>query len=115
MVDVVRTMGVVNIALALTTLAILPPGLMGAAHAYALRSQDKKDWCVVLLDNRVRSVDRIVNEHRKRYGVVVVQTWDAATKGYRAHIPIKHLEALRGDRRVQIVEMWEQDDLAKHH
>ena len=62
------------------------------------------------MDDRVRSLDRVVSEHRKRYHVVVVQEWDALTKGYRALVPVKHIKAIEHDRRVQVIESWEQDE-----
>jgi hypothetical protein len=83
---------------------------MAFAHAYALRTQDKKAWCVVLLDNRVRSVEAVVEQHRRRHRLTVVQTWDADTKGYRARIPVKRIDALRADHRVVLVERWEEDE-----
>lgn len=96
--------------LALFTISVLPPGLMASAHAYAMMSQDKKAWCVVVVDNRCRSLERVVAEHKKRYHVSVVQEWDSATKGYRARIPVKYLEAIESDRRVQVIQSWEQDE-----
>jgi hypothetical protein len=98
------------LTLAVILLAALPPGLMGLAHVYAMAVQDKKAWCVVVVDSRVRSLDRVIAEHRKRYRVVVVQEWDAVTKGYRARIPVKYLEAIEQDRRVQVIQSWEQDE-----
>jgi hypothetical protein len=99
-----------NVMLAFIALAALPPGLMATAHVYALSVQDKKAWCVVVVDQRVRSLDRVILEHRKRYHVVVVQEWDALTKGYRARIPVKYLKAIERDRRVQVIQSWEQDE-----
>jgi hypothetical protein len=91
-------------------LAVLPPGLMATAHAFAMATQDKKAWCVVVMDRRVRSLEKVVDDHKQRYHAVIVQEWDAATKGYRARIPIKYLEAIEHDRRVQVIQSWEQDE-----
>jgi hypothetical protein len=96
--------------MALTILAVLPPVLMGVAHAYAMAIQDKKAWCVVVMDHRVHSLERVLAEHRKRYYVVVIQEWDALTKGYRARIPVKYIEAIERDRRVQVIQSWETDE-----
>jgi hypothetical protein len=94
----------------LIILAVLPPALMAVAHAYAMASQDKKAWCVVVMDRRVRSLDRVVDEHKKRYHVVVIQEWDALTKGYRARVPTKYIDAIEHDRRVQVIQSWETDE-----
>lgn len=99
-----------NATLAILVLAVLPPGLLVLAHLYAMSAQDKKAWCVVLLDRRVRSLDRVISEHQRQYRVVVIQEWDALTKGYRARIPVKYLDAIEHDRRVQVIQSWEQDE-----
>jgi hypothetical protein len=100
----------VNPALALFVLAVLPPALLAVAHAYAMAVQDKKVWCVVVMDDRVRSLERVLIEHRQRYHVTVVQEWDALTKGYRARIPVKYLAEIETDRRVQTIQSWEKDE-----
>jgi hypothetical protein len=92
------------------SLAVMPPGLMGLAHVYAMATQDKKAWCVVVMDPRVRSLRKVADDHKKRYHVVIVQEWDAVTKGYRARIPVKYLEEIEHDRRVQVIQSWEQDE-----
>jgi hypothetical protein len=100
----------VNPALALFVLMALPPALLAIAHAYALATQDKKVWCVVVMDQRVRSLERVLAEHRSRYHVVVIQEWDAVTKGYRGRIPLKYIDRIEQDRRVQTVQSWEKDE-----
>lgn len=102
-----------NYTLALVILIAAPPTLMAASHAYAMLSQDRKANCVVLLDERVRSVENVIEHHRHKYGVTIVQTWDAATKGYRAGVPLRKVKALEADHRVRMVETWEQDDFLK--
>lgn len=92
------------------SLAVMPPGLMGLAHVYAMATQDKKAWCVVVMDRRVRSLQKVTEDHKKRFHVVIVQEWDAATKGYRARIPVKYLAEIENDRRVQVIQSWEQDE-----
>jgi len=68
---------------------------------------------VVLLDNRVTSVENVIAQHERRFQVSVVQTWDAASKGYRARIPVKCLDELAADHRVQLVKPWETDEFRK--
>lgn len=99
-----------HVTVALIVLAALPPALMAISHVYALSTQDKKTWCVVILDNRVRSVETVVAQHQRRYELVVAQSWDATTKGYRARIPLQKIPELQADHRVAVVKAWEADE-----
>src|SRR4051812_23977676 len=89
--------------MALITLVALPPVLMACSHLYAMQAQDRKIRYVVVFDPRVKSARKVVDDHISRFHVVVEQVWDSSVKGYSGLIPIKHLQAIENDRRVQSV------------
>ena len=80
----------------LAALAVAAPAL-GAAPA------PTRDYVVVLRDT-VTSPAAVAREHERRLGVDVSSTWTRALEGYAAAVPEGAVEALRDDRRVELVE-----------
>ena len=99
-----------NPVVGLLLLVGMPFVLMAGAHLYAITAQDKKVRYVVVLDPRVRSTQRVVEDHIKRYQISVDWTWDASVKGYSALVPVKQVAALEQDRRVQSIQRREAED-----
>lgn len=91
-------------------LVLMPPVLMAVAHYYAVFAQDKTAWYVVMLDPRVKSVDHVAEDQARRYKLKVIKTFNGLVKGYTAIVPLKNVERLKSDRRVQHLERQEQED-----
>src|SRR5919202_5429542 len=61
------------------------------------------DQYIVVLNDDVRDPTAVAQEHARRYGATVLQTYQYALKGYAARIPAQRLDDVRSDPQVQFI------------
>lgn len=81
----------------------LPIAIMVASLVFSATSQYGRKNCHVVLIDEVET-PLVMAEHAKRFDIRAERVWGNSVPGYSASIPIRHLETLRADKRVDRVE-----------
>ena len=102
-----------HMVLLLGILVATPIALMISAQVYAMRAQDSLGRFVVLTGNDIDPAD-VAHEHRRRFGVRILDVWRSSESGYSATIPLRKVRKIEADYRVRSIFAHEDEEHYLH-